>query len=442
MTATQIESTQDPKLVESQLSTTSEKLHNNLEVGTEKRQEIWGFGQTFNELGWQALQSLSEEKRNEILDDLFKPGEGENYRICRIPVGASDYALNWYSLDETPGDYELKDFSIDRDKKYLIPYIKAAQKRNPDIVLSASPWSPPTWMKTKPVYNYGILKHDKKTQQAYANYFVKFIQAYEAEGIHISQLFPQNEPQRDQKFSSCYWTGEELRDFIKNYLGPTFEKAGLNTDIWLGTINSPLEDTEMTKDETTDYPVITETVLSDPDAYRYIKGITYQWAGKSVLQRTVQAFPELNYFQSESECGNGNNSWTYGEYVFNLFRHYISNGVNAYMYWNSVLQDGESTWGWLQNSMISVDSKTGQTTYNPEYYVMKHYAHYVRSGAHLLSYGGHAAGEATAYENTDGSVIVVMSNSMNHDRDISIDVKGKTYEAHLKEHSFNTFVFS
>lgn len=282
----------------------------------------------------------------------------------------------------------------------------------------------------------------RRTQQAYANYFVKFIQAYETEGIHISQLFPQNEPQRDQKFPSCYWTGEELRDFIKNYLGPTFEKAGLNTDIWLGTINSPLEDTEMTKDETTDYPVITETVLSEPDAYRYIKGVTYQWAGKSVLQRTVQAFPELNYFQSESECGNGNNTWTYGEYVFNLFRHYISNGVNAYMYWNSVLQDGESTWGWLQNSMISVDSKTGQTTYNPEYYVMKHYAHYVRPGAHLLSYGGHAAGEATAYENTDGSVIVVMSNSMNHDRDISIDVKGKTYEAHLKEHSFNTFVFS
>ncbi|MCH4171567.1 MAG: glycosyl hydrolase [Lactobacillus sp.] len=441
MTATQIESTKAVQLKTNVLSETTATLHNNLEIGTEKRQEIWGFGHTFNELGAVALENLPEAKRNEVLDDLFKPGVGENYTLCRIPVGASDYALSWYSLDETPGDYELKDFSIERDKEHLIPYIKAAQQRNPNIQFSASPWSPPTWMKSHPVYNYGILKHDPKVQQAYADYFVKFIQAYEAEGIHISQLFPQNEPQRDQKFPSCYWTGEELRDFIKLYLGPTFKKAGLDTEIWLGTINSPLEDTEMTKDETTDYPVITETVLSDPEAYQYIKGVTYQWAGKMVLQRTVQAFPELGYLQSESECGNGDNTWTYAEYVFNLFRHYFSNGVNGYLYWNSVLQGGSSTWGWLQNSMISVDADKGEATLNPEYYVMRHYAHYIQPGAHLLTYGGHAAGEATAYENPDGSVVAVMSNSMNHARDISIQVKGKNYQATVQAHSFSTFVF-
>ncbi|WP_024747037.1 glycoside hydrolase family 30 protein [Levilactobacillus namurensis] len=441
MTATQIESTVTQQFVTHTLTTTVQPQHDHLKVGTQTKQEIWGFGQTFNELGWQALSQLPQTKRDEILDDLFKPEDGENYQVCRIPIGASDYALNWYSLDETPGDYDLKDFSIERDRKYLIPYIKAAQQRNPNIIFSASPWSAPTWMKTKPVMNYGVLKSDAKTQQAYANYFVKFVQAYEEEGIHISQIFPQNEPQRDQKFPSCCWTGETMRDFIKDYLGPTFKRAGLNTEIWLGTINSPLEDTEMTKDETTDYPVISETVLSDPEAYQYIKGVTYQWAGKSVLQRTVQAFPELNYFQSESECGNGHNSWTYAEYVFNLFRHYFSNGVNAYLYWNSVLQDGESTWGWLQNSMISVDSATQSVTYNPEYYVMRHYAHYVRPGAHLLDYGGHASGEATAYRNPDGSIVVVMSNSMNHDRNVTIEVNDQCYQAHLAEHSFNTFIF-
>lgn len=441
MKAKQIASTELHKLKEATLEVSEQGLHNNLVIGTSKKQEIWGFGQTFNELGAVALQKLSEEKRNEILDDLFSP-KRMNYNICRIPMGASDYALDWYSADETIDDYDLVDFSIERDKKYLLPYIKAAQKRNPDIVFSISPWSPPTWMKTHPVYNYGTLKHDPKVQQAYANYFVKFCEAYEAEGVHISWIFPQNEPQRDQKFPSAYWTGEELRDFIKYYLGPTVEKSSLNdTQIWLGTINSPLEDTEITKDETTDYPVITETVLSDYDAYKYVKGVTYQWAGKSVLQRTVQSFPELGYLQSESECGNGNNSWTYSEYVFNLFRHYISNGVNGYMYWNSVLQGGSSTWGWLQNSMISVDSETGEARKNPEYYVMWHYAHYIQHGAHLLSYSGHAAGEATAYENPDGSVVVVLSNSMNNERTVSIEVKGNTYLADLESHSFNTFVF-
>lgn len=441
MSAKQIETTQDQKLHEVELSTTTEKAFNSLEVGTEKHQEIWGFGQTFNELGAVALQNLSEEKRNEILDDLFTP-KGMNYNICRIPVGASDYALNWYSADETTDDYDLADFSIERDKKYLLPYVKAAQKRNPDIVFSISPWSPPTWMKSHPVYNYGILKHDPKVQQAYADYFVKFCEAYEKEGVHISWIFPQNEPQRDQKFPSCYWTGEELRDFIKNYLGPTVEKPGLkDTQIWLGTVNSPLEDTEMTKDETTDYPVIAETVLSDPDAYKYVKGVTYQWAGKSILQRTVHSFPELGYLQSESECGNGDNTWTYAEYVFNLFRHYIENGVNGYMYWNSVLQGGSSTWGWLQNSMISVDADKGIATKNPEYYVMRHYAHYIQHGAHLVDYTGHLYGESTAYENPDGSVVVVMSNSMNHGRDITVTAKGQTYKASVKAHSFNTFVF-
>ncbi|WP_143461386.1 glycoside hydrolase family 30 protein [Levilactobacillus enshiensis] len=441
MKATQYETTQQEKLVAKQLATTTTINHNHLSVGTTKQQEIWGFGQTFNELGAVALQNASAKTREEIMDDLFKPGVGMNYSICRIPVGASDYAISWYSSDETPDDYDLVDFSIERDKKYLLPYIKAALKRNTDLKFSASPWSPPTWMKTKPVYNYGILKHDAKTQQAYANYFAKFIRAYDAEGVHISELYVQNEPQRNQKFPSCYWTGEELRDFIKNYLGPTFAKLGLKTDIWLGTINSPLEDTEMTEDKTTDYPVITETVLSDPEAYKYIKGVTYQWAGKSVLQRTVQSFPELNYLQSESECGNGKNTWTYAEYIFNLYRHYFNNGVNGYLYWNSVLNaGGESSWGWQQNSLISIDAESGTVTYNPEYYVMKHYAHFVKPGAHMLNYKGHLSGESIAFENPNGQVVVVMSNSMNNGRDISLEVKGEIFTAAIQAHSFNTFV--
>ncbi len=147
---------------------------------------IDGFGGCFNELGYQALSHLTEDERNQILDALFFNNGDCRFSICRLPIGASDYALEWYSLNDTPEDYDMRDFSIERDKKYIIPYIREALKRNPDLKLFASPWSPPTWMKHPKAYNYGTLRWEPKVLEAYALYFVKFVQAYEQEGIYDS----------------------------------------------------------------------------------------------------------------------------------------------------------------------------------------------------------------------------------------------------------------
>src|SRR5205085_2445695 len=129
-----------------------------LSVTDRRQQTIDGFGGCFNEIGWQVLEALSEDRRTQILHDLFDPATGCGYRLCRVPIGANDYALEWYSHNEYGGDLAMEHFSIARDHRYLIPYVRAALSIQPDLRLFASPWSPPTWMKQPRVYNHGLLR--------------------------------------------------------------------------------------------------------------------------------------------------------------------------------------------------------------------------------------------------------------------------------------------
>ena len=151
-------------------------------------QEMNGFGGCFNELGWVALSYLNEEDRERVIRELFDPELGAKFTHCRLPIGANDYAVEWYSLNDHDGDYKMEHFSIERDLQYLIPYVKSALKYNPDLKIFASPWSPPIWMKFPKVYNGGKLIWSDENLRAYALYFVKFVQAYEAEGIKIGQI--------------------------------------------------------------------------------------------------------------------------------------------------------------------------------------------------------------------------------------------------------------
>src|SRR5689334_13533961 len=122
-------------------------------VQTERPQQtIEGFGACFNELGWTSLAALDAEERDGIFRELFAPGVGANFTICRMPVGANDFSRDWYSYDETPGDFALEHFSVANDLETLVPYIKAAKAQQPALRLWASPWSPPTWMKTNKHY--------------------------------------------------------------------------------------------------------------------------------------------------------------------------------------------------------------------------------------------------------------------------------------------------
>ncbi|MFC1453005.1 glycoside hydrolase family 30 beta sandwich domain-containing protein [Verrucomicrobiota bacterium] len=396
-----------------------------LSAATEQTWE--GLGASFNELGCLALASLEPDQRRWVMAQLFHPTEGCGLNWARVGIGANDFARSWYSLNETDGDYEMRRFSIDRDRRVMIPAVKLALECRPDLMLFGSPWSPPTWMKHPRAYNYGTLVWDDRTLRAYALYFLKFVQAYRAEGIKVAQVHVQNEPNSDQKFPSCLWTGEKMRDFIRDYLGPLFRDSNEACEIWAGTI------------ERDDYNAWANTILTDPRARAYVSGVSYQWAGRGSVRRTHESWPGLRLMQSENECGDGDNSWEYAEYVFDLFQHYISSGVVIYMYWSMMLAPGgRSTWGWEQNSMITIDPQTRQITLNPEFYVMKHFSRFIAPGAVRIAPQGPWTGNSVAFTNPDGSRSVVVHNPFAEPRPLALKCGDACFAFELAPRSFNT----
>ena len=400
---------------------------------TGERDQTWrGFGGCFNELGWMALQALAPGARTRVLRSLFAPQRDScRFRACRIPIGANDYAETWYSHNETDGDFAMKRFSIERDRTYLIPYIRAALAIQPEITLFASPWSPPSWMKSPKAYNYGTLVWDERHRAAYALYLLRFVRAYRAEGLPVTAIHVQNEPNSDQKFPSCLWTGAQMRDFIRDNLGPLFRRAKLDCEIWAGTI------------EREDYNDWGNTIFSDERCRRFVTGMSFQWAGKDQVQRMRMSWPETPLIQSESECGSGDNSWAEAMHTFDLLWHYISNGVEAYTYWNMVLQPGGmSTWGWKQNAMVTVDPQTQRATYNPEFYVMKHLSRFVETGARRMCLSGPWTGNSLAFENPNGTVVVAVQNPHPEGRDFAFQGATGSVGGCLPPSSINTFVMS
>lgn len=413
-----------------------------LSLTGERFQTVRGFGGCFNELSRIAMECLTDQQRSEIMDSLFNEENGCNFKICRVPIGASDYAAEWYSCDETDGDYELEHFGIERDKVYLLPYIKEAMERQPDLRLFASPWSPPVWMKFPKAYNFGTLRWEEPVLKAYAKYFVKFVQAYAEQGVTVEAVHVQNEPIADQKFPSCVWTGEQLRDFIRDYLAPEFKRSDCPAEIWLGTLNCPYEHFGGPDYQKTNYHRYAETVLMDDAARACITGVGFQWGGKHAIAQTHEAFPEMRLLQTENECGDGKNTWGYMEYMFDMMRHYFKHGVEGYTYWNMVLkQGGVSTWGWEQNSMICVNEKDKTYTLNPEYYLMRHVAGFVKPGARFLGVKGHFAAETMAFENADGSIVLIVHNGLDTPYTLQCDIR-EGFAAELEPHSVNTFVLA
>jgi len=408
-----------------------------------KQQVIDGFGGCFNELGWEALGLLSPEAKEEIFTALFDTVNGCKFNLCRMPIGANDYSVDWYSHSPVKEDFGMKYFSLERDKQRLIPYILKAKTYNPDLKIWASPWCPPEWMKTNDHYAcrpdmVNDLKEsgageemkdqfrmEEKYLAAYALYFSKFIQGYKNEGIDIYAVHVQNEMNSCQNFPSCVWTPESLALYIGRYLGPQFKRDSLKTEIWLGTIERPQMDR-------------IEPILNDDDAKKYIKGLGFQWAGKDAIPEVHTKYPDYKLMQTETECGYGSNDWKAAEHTFGLMKHYFKNGANAYMYWNMVLNEtGKSQWGWKQNSMISIDTESRQVTYNPAFYLMKHFSAFVKSGAFKI----HTSDDnCIAFKNSDSIIIVYYNQGEAIEKNFSV---GNTwFKAVLAENSFNTFRIS
>ena len=290
---------------------------------------------------------------------LFDPNEGAGFVIGRIPMGASDYAIERHTYDETAGDTALTNFSISRDMTTLIPYVKAAQAVNGSIRMWASPWTPPTWMKTTSgsvngtscanmggnAYNGGCMNNVAANLTAYAQYFVKFVAAYKAQNINIEMVAPQNEPNYSQGYPSALWDSTLYTKFVKTYLGPALN--GMNVKIMLGTMSNG-DNGAQSKDL-----MVVQNAMGDATAKPLFKAIGLQWGMldlyKADARRCSTRTTSRSGRPSTSAAttpgtrrvprlqGAAPNDQAYAVESWDYIRDAIKAGVTAYNAWNMVL---------------------------------------------------------------------------------------------------------
>lgn len=390
-----------------------------------------GFGGCFNEMGWDALSVVSAEIPT-AMKLLFDAKDGANFAYGRLPLGASDYSMSWYTLDETAGDYTMDKFSIARDKEKLIPFIKEALKTKPDLHLWASPWVVPSWM----MDSARNMKSDAQTLGAHALYMARFVEEYAKEGMKIEAVHPQNEP----GYARVHWTQALLIDFMKTYLGPTFAQRNLNTEIWCGTMSKDPDDTS-----------IAQATANDSAAMKYVKGFGVQWNLQSAVAGLAAKAPVM---QTEHRCGNYNfdspywdksrydskkpqNDHLYGEESWQLIRDWILSGVNSYSAWNMVLDtSGMSLDNWPQNALLVVDRSAKKLTATAAYYAFRHYSQYVAPGARRIAVSG--SKDALAFKNPDGTIIAELYNKDGASKTTTLAVGTALYRFDVPAHGWAT----
>ena len=296
--------------------------------------------------------------------------------------------------------------------------MKAAQAVKANIRFWASPWTPPTWMKQGPFssgnpvspFDGGTMKSDDATMTAFAQYLIKFVQAYAQQGITIEAISPQNEPNYTGTYPTCGWSPATYTKFVGQHLGPAVAGAGLTTKIMLGTFNGGGSDGS-----------IIGSVMGDDAARGHIKVLGYQW-GMMGSVPGARAY-NLPVWQSEHKCGNypwvspfdptgAPNDQAYAVESWGLIRDWIRAGVTAYSAWNMVLDTVgigiDTTRVWPQNALLTVDTSTRTLNITPAYYVFRHLSRFVAQGAKVVATSG---GDALAFRNPDGSVVAVLYNA-------------------------------
>ena len=374
----------------------------------EVRQQMLGFGAAITEASAFVLSRMNDAGRQKVMHDLFSPDEMA-FSVCRTCIGSSDYATKVYSYDEsTEPDPELKKFSIDHDKAYYLPVLREARKENPELFLFSSPWSPPGWMKANNSMLGGAMR--KQSFAPYAQYFVKFLEGYKAEGVAVDAVTVQNEVDAEQegRMSACVWPQEQEVEFVKSHLGPALRKAALPTKIWVIDHNYNLWGRALGE-------------LSDPAAYEYIDGIAWHgYLGEpTAMSRVHDAFPSKNTYWTEGgpdiNQPDYQTDWAkWGD----QFNGILNNWARSITSWNVALDEmGKPNVGPFScGGVITVENGTHKVTQSGQYWAFAHYSKHIRRGARVFAtnaIGDLGTGSAvthTGFRNPDGSFVVVLAN--------------------------------
>jgi len=372
-------------------------------------QQMEGFGASFTDSSaWLVYNKLNAAQRNTLMTNLFSPTNGIGLGLLRQPLGASDFStVGNYSYDDMPAgqtDPNLTNFSIDHDNAYIIPVLKQALQLNPALKIIGTPWSPPGWMKTTGSMIGGNLKPEAFAPLA--NYFVKYLQAYQAQGVPVNYLTVQNEPLYiPPGYPGMGMSASEQAGFIRNNLGPALAASHLNTKL-------------LAYDHNWDQPNYPETVLADAAAAQYVSGVAWHWYGGDVgAQSTVHNdYPAKDAFITEASGG----TWQGGD--ANGFRDALSlvingsrNWARGVVLWNMALDmnNGPTNGGCSTcRGVVTIDQSSGNVTYNVDYYALGHASKFLKPGAYRI--GSNTFGsniEDVAFKNPDGSKVLIVRNA-------------------------------
>jgi len=408
-------------------------------------QTFVGIGAALTDAAAETFYKLNKDQQEIFLESYFSKDKGIGYTLVRTIIHSCDFSTESYTYIEE-GDESLESFSIERDLKHRIPFTKRVlDVATKDIVVYASPWSPPAFMKT----NNNMLQGGKLKKEyypAWANYFAKFIKAYENEGIPIWGLTIQNEAMAVERWESCIYTAEEERDFLKYHLGPTLEREGLQDKkiiVW-----------DHNRDLLFDRASV---ILNDPEANKYVWGTGFHWYedwkdGKPMFNnvgKVATAFPDKKLIFTEG-CNEGFDinriqdpklPERYAKAMINDF----NNGTVAWTDWNILLNEygGPNHVGNFCFAPVHGDTSSGKLLFTNSYYYIGHFSKFIRPGAKRVSSGTTSNRiSSTSFMNQDGSLVVIALNEEAEAVDYFLTIGDKSTQLKIPKHSIQTIVFS
>jgi len=407
-------------------------------------QSFLGIGGAVTDASAEVFAKLPAAKQQEFLKAYYNKESGIGYTLMRTTIHSSDFSSGSYAyIDE--GDTALKTFTIEHDRQFKIPLIKkATEAAGGKIVLYASPWSPPAFMKSnKDMLKGGTLLPEYF--QPWANYYTKFVKAYEKEGIPIWGISLQNEPMALQTWESCIFSAEAERDFLKNYLGPTMKKEGLgakNIIVWDHNRDLMLQRANV--------------IFSDPEASKYAWGMGFHWyetwaKGNQMFEnvaRVHEAYPNKNLMFTEGciekfdtkKYQFWDNGERYGASMINDF----NNGTVGWTDWNILLDEngGPNHVGNFCFAPIHADTKTGELIYTPSYYYIGHFSKFIRPEAKRVSTAvSRSSLLSTSFLNKDGKMVTVVMNQSDAEVQYYLCVGTQAAQTTILPNSIQTLVY-
>ncbi|MFX0102077.1 MAG: glycoside hydrolase family 30 beta sandwich domain-containing protein [Candidatus Hodarchaeota archaeon] len=416
-----------------------------------KYQSILGLGYSFEHTSCYNLMKMKKENRRKVLELLVDPIKGAGMNLWRLCIGTPDFTYEFYTYDDLPEgdeDLELKHFSIEKDKECIIPVVKEAQEINPDLILFASPWSPPGWMKGSTKKMKGKKPRTDvdckgmcggrlltKYYDVYSDYLIKFIKSYEDLGIPIYAITVQNEPGHNwYQMPTCKWTGEEERDFIKKFLGPKLEKEGLKTKIWCFDFNFGLL-------KRAQYP---EIVLSDPDAAKFVDGVAfhgYDMNRPKFMGETHELFPS-----KEMHFTEGSVRWLWGA---SRVIDYFKNWSSSYVGWVPFIDtEGNPNIGPFKTTYTFIQFLAPEEKYpiesiivHADYYYTAHFSKFIQKGAYRVKSTGKTPRGVSevSFLNPDGTLVSIIVNRGRKGKMPAINWKNYSMSFNLPGRSIATF---